>query len=443
MSATSEIIKQNQELLKKAIEIAIKDALKDIKLTKEDISDELFLDLINIATQRATTTIPMGEISLPQSRADECQISFKIDKQIASIITDLKLGNNVYLYGLAGTGKTYTAEKVAELMGISAYTINCSQWTSPTIIVGGQTIEGYKNGQLELAWKNGGLLILDELPKLDPNTAGLLNDALSKTGNQPEVCEISKETYDKERAMGESVKYAYFKGKEAIDYYADAQANKYYKITFPTITSGRGEIMRKGKNFCVIASGNTDMMNPTSNFGGNNKQDYSLVDRFAGSYYEVSFNEQLEMSLTYQVVFLICKSIREILIADRTIEQAITLRTMLNFNRVYENKMLKLLGVKEYGYKGIEVGGIGILVKTLKESFDAFIMLLPDTPKNAILSDPTIDSYIKNATNRDYQQTFMFDFLRLRGITLWEAPFNKPKPEDSFKNIIANQTINP
>jgi hypothetical protein len=149
------------------------------------------------------------------------------------------------------------------------------------------------------------------------------------------------------------------------------------------------------------------------------------------------------MSLTYQVVFLICKSIREILIADRTIEQAITLRTMLNFNRIYENQMLKLLGVKEYGYKGIEVGGIGILVKTLKESFDAFIMLLPDTPKNAILSDPTIDSYIKNATNRDYQQTFMFDFLRLRGITLWEAPFNKPKPEDSFKNIIANQTINP
>lgn len=442
MSASAEIIKQNQELLKSAIQIAVRDALKTIKLTKEDISDELFLELLNMASTTANISLPMGDTNIPQSRADECQVSFQIDKQIASIITDLKLGNNVYLYGLAGTGKTYTAEKVAELLGIRSYTINCSQWTSPTIIVGGQTIEGYKKGQLELAWKEGGLLILDELPKLDPNTAGLLNDALSKTGNRPDVCEISKETYEKGRAMGEQVKTAYFKGKEAIDFYDDAQANKYYKITFPTITSGSGEVLRKNKNFCVIASGNTDMMNPTANFGGNNKQDYSLVDRFAGSYYEVSFNEQLEMSLTYQVVFLICRAIREILIQDRTIEQAITLRTMLNFNRIYENQMLKILGVKEFGYKGVEVNGIGILVKTLKESFDAFIMLLPDTPKNAIISDATIESYVKSAIGRDFQQTFMFDFLRLHGITLWEAPYNKQKPNDNFKNIIPNQMIN-
>ena len=167
-----------------------------------------------------------------------------------------------------------------------------------------------------------------------------------------------------------------------------------------------------------------------------------MVDRFAGSYYEVSFNEQLEMSLTYQVVFLICRAIREILIQDRTIEQAITLRTMLNFNRIYENQMLKVLGVKEFGYKGIEVNGIGILVKTLKESFDAFIMLLPDTPKNAIISDATIESYVKTAIGRDFQQTFMFDFLRLHGITLWEAPYNKQKPNDNFKNIIPNQMVN-
>ena len=56
-------------------------------------------------------------------------------------------------------------------------------------MVGGQTIDGYQKGKLEIAWSNvdengndfnGAVLCLDEMPKLDPNTAGLLNSALAK-----------------------------------------------------------------------------------------------------------------------------------------------------------------------------------------------------------------------------------------------------------------------
>ena len=55
-------------------------------------------------------------------------------------------------------------------------------------LLGGQTITGYQKGRLEMAWENvdedgnkfdGAVLLLDELPKLDPNTAGILNEALA------------------------------------------------------------------------------------------------------------------------------------------------------------------------------------------------------------------------------------------------------------------------
>lgn len=111
------------------------------------------------------------------------------------ILSDFEAGNNVYLYGGAGTGKTYIVGEIADSINYKLITINCNQFTSPLDILGGQTIEGYQEGRLTEAWGNlfmpeinpktgqpysGALLLLDELPKIDPNTAGLLNDGLSK-----------------------------------------------------------------------------------------------------------------------------------------------------------------------------------------------------------------------------------------------------------------------
>jgi cobaltochelatase CobS len=118
--------------------------------------------------------------------------------------------------GKAGTGKTYMAKAIAEsIMGQPVYVINCSQWTSPIEIRGGQTIKGYEEGLLIKAWANGGILILDELPKLDPNTAGLLNDALAEAAKQP--------IYNEDGSVDES--------------------------TIPTITNGRGQKIKKGQLF--------------------------------------------------------------------------------------------------------------------------------------------------------------------------------------------------
>jgi len=304
----SELNRELEEQKQSVIDEAVKSALDEIKIKPENLSKET-LNMIMAAKGRTTAQQPVPQ---PPEMPDETIYeAMAMDANTDAIISDVLAGNNVYLYGLAGTGKSVLAQDVAEkILKRGYYTINCSQWTYPTEIRGGQTITGYEQGTMIKAWQEGKILILDELPKLDPNTAGLLNECLSKTADQ---------IVDR-------------KGKKNI----------------PTITDGKGDRIEKGggdsekaKLFGVIATGNTDMKTVSQNFSGNNRQDYSLIDRFAGSFYEIKFNLQLENELIYPHVLEISRMIRDFLITQRDTIEAITLRTMLNFNRTYEMFMLK------------------------------------------------------------------------------------------------------
>lgn len=260
------------------------------------------------------------------------------------IIDDMLAGNNVYLLGKAGTGKTYMAEKIAEALKQafyysseqeSYYTINCSQWTSPIDIIGGWTIDGYKQGTALNAWINGGILILDELPKLDPNTAGLLNDMLAKTARQ-------------------NVK----------------------------IKDGNGVMHVKNNKFHVIATGNTDLKSVGGGYSGNNRQDYSLYDRFAGSMHEINYNIPQEKLLNYAMVFCVSQGLREFLDEDPSSVESISLRTMLNFGRIYQLEMLRKIGSRlaPNTYCGLE----GL---TFKDSVLSFIDRLSADKKNRLITN--------------------------------------------------------
>jgi hypothetical protein len=140
-------------------------------------------------------------------------------------------------------------------------------------IVGGQTIEGYKEGRLTQAWGNldlgsnalgnpyeGALLLLDELPKIDPNTAGILNDGLAKI-------------------------------KDGVKEVTDSKGNKVQVP--PSIMNGNGELIEKKKIF-IIATGNSLLNEANKDYEANFKQDLSLQDRFAGSCYKITYNYKFE-----------------------------------------------------------------------------------------------------------------------------------------------------
>ena len=395
----NDIIKQVIETIRKDIlsdKKFIADILENVQLTTRNIPPETILNMMNELNQIQKKKLPVSNRPKDMKGTKAAKPSVAEDVNISNIVSDLLEGNNVYLMGKAGTGKTFLAEHIAQdVMGQPMYEINCSQWTSPIEIRGGQTITGYEEGLLIKAWANGGILILDELPKLDPNTAGLLNAALAKTADQPK--------YDDD--------------------------GKIIEGTIPHIVNGKGEKIFKGEGypkydadgnrtkvpddikfrFGVIGTGNTDMMNVGNKYGGNQRQDYSLVDRFAGSYYKIENNPTLEKSLTYPYVWDICNALRSFL-EDNKLLQSISLRTMLNFNRTYEQQMLNFFE-SVYADEIFDAQGQRVSPKTLDDSLTSFESMMEESAVEKLqVYQPYQDATSKEA-KKEAANVFVKQFM--------------------------------
>jgi DNA replication protein DnaC len=290
------------------------------------------------------------------------------------IIDDILAGNNVYLIGEAGGGKTYTAEQIAKALGREYVTLNCSQYTSPLEILGGQSVEGFKTGKLIDCWKNGKLLILDEMPKLDPNTAGLFNDALAK----------SSKTKPNEEAKINS---------------ADAEE--------PPIV--------RSNDFAIIATGNIYPNEPPApQYRGNNQQDLSLLDRFSGSVYYTEFDKKTdELTTRFQFLydFLVGnyyeyisaknsgstlptpKGLRTVIEANNLKNLAlVSYRTNISFRVSFEYELVRAIAKKQ----GVPVVQEG---KTLAKTFQSYMVAFRssrDTVNQLMNATKYTETYINN-----------------------------------------------
>ncbi len=248
------------------------------------------------------------------------------------IVDDVMMGNNVFLVGGAGTGKTYLAELLISklALGRQHITINCSQWTSPTEIIGGQTMDGYVEGKLIEAWEKGYILVLDELPKIDPNTAGLFNDALAKT-----------------------------------------------KIQNAIVFNSRKESFVKHTDFGCIATGNIYPDKESMTYGANNKQDLSLLDRFSGSVYFIEKNPSIEKEiLQNNMLWSVCDKMRSV-IEELKYEAQLSLRFMQNARDTFILEMQR----QTKGTKNSISANDG---KTFKSTVDSYLSTFTEVQRKNI-----------------------------------------------------------
>ena len=301
------------------------------------------------------------------------------------LLSDVEANNNAYLYGGAGTGKTFMAGMIAKALNYKLITLNCNQFTSPLDIVGGQTIEGYQEGRLTEAWGNinlginprtskpysGAVLLLDELPKLDPNTAGILNDALSKIKDPKDTIV--------DRLTGET------------------------REVMPIIFNGRGEQVEMKKIF-IMGTGNSLLNEADKDYEANFKQDLSLQDRFAGSCYRVFIDYKFELNnimrsvsvkrlnaiMDFTFIFNFLAQLRDVVNTNEFTGRAfVSTRLMTNFRDTYIAQRINM----------VEANPIP-RPKTLQIATESFLSLFTATQQSVINQAVNINDFYKKVNEK-------------------------------------------
>ena len=163
-------------------------------------------------------------------------------KKFDSILTILKKGKSVYLYGAAGTGKNVICQQIAEELGLTFYFANSVQ-DRFDLLGYGDANGKFVETEFYKAFTQGGLFMLDEMDNSCEDALITLNASL---------------------------------------------ANKY--ITFPII--GRVEAH---KDFKVIAAGNTCGKGANELYTGRRPLDASTLNRFV--FIEVGYDKRIEMQI--------------------------------------------------------------------------------------------------------------------------------------------------
>jgi cobaltochelatase CobS len=330
----------NPSISKQEVEDLLKDAIRTNKIKLQDLDDSLRTALTSAMKVNLVLTTNNFQSQISSNKNAVVDKALVETTLFQKVLSDIKAMNNVYLFGGAGTGKTFLAGKMAKYLDYEYIELTCNQFTSPIDILGGQTIDGYQRGKLERAWgnldeygqpisKKGVVLCLDELPKLDPNTAGILNGALAKVKD-----------YDDNG------------------------------LTPPTIENGKGDIIVK-RNLVIIATGNVKLNETSTEYEANFKQDLSLQDRFVGSCYEVSVNyeyEANEIMKGFLFIWLASVKLREKIIEKKYTGFAfVSLRIMINLLATY--KVYR--AVKDDPKTNSAI----VEPKTLMNGFDSFLNL--------------------------------------------------------------------
>jgi MoxR-like ATPase len=209
----------------------------DIAKVREIVADELS-KLVAKDAKKAAKVIEAAKKNKGKKNEVYCA-------KFQRIVAKVSRGNNVYLYGPAGSGKSHTAEQVAEALGLDFY--------GQTTIQFAHDVRGYGDagGKFQdtpfyKAFAFGGLYFQDEYDRSNAEAAIVLNSAL---------------------------------------------ANGWYD--FPIV--GRVEAH---PNFRFMAAGNTLMTGADEEYVTGQEIDASSRDRFA-FFFEIDYSHEVELRIAH------------------------------------------------------------------------------------------------------------------------------------------------
>lgn len=100
--------------------------------------------------------------------------------QLNDLIAMVGAGLNVMMTGMAGTGKTHSAQQVAEALGLDFYCMSVGSQTSKSDLVGYMNANGeYVDTMFRRAYEHGGVFVMDEIDAGNSNVLIVMNSALS------------------------------------------------------------------------------------------------------------------------------------------------------------------------------------------------------------------------------------------------------------------------
>lgn len=167
----------------------------------------------------------------------------KVHKCFDDLLASASVRCHSFLTGGAGSFKTSSAEKVAEVLGLECSAISVSAQTPNTALLGFMNAKGdYVSTEFRKRYETGGVFILDEIDNGNANTLAVLNSALAN-GN----CA-----------------------------FADGMVAKH-------------------EDFILIATANTFGSGASAQYVGRNKLDDATLDRFV--FIEWDYDNKLEMHI--------------------------------------------------------------------------------------------------------------------------------------------------
>lgn len=237
-------------------------------------------------------------------------------EKYARILAKVARGNNVYLYGRAGSGKSHTAEQIAADLGLEFY--------GQTTIQFAHDVRGYGDagGRFQetpfyKAFANGGLYFQDEYDRSNAEAAIVLNSAL---------------------------------------------ANGWYD--FPIV----GRVVAHPK-FRFMAAGNTTMSGGDEEYITGQVIDASSRDRFA-FFFEVDYNHEVELKIAHNNTEIVAfvEAVREA-IKQAGIRHVVSYRATAAMVDEVENENDKIACCEEAVFKGLERDAIREIYNLLPDTF--------------------------------------------------------------------------